>query len=165
MIGSWTVGLARHRTGRLLAALAGIALAVALVAALGSFLTASKATMTQRAVRSVAVDWQVQVQPGADPGAVMSLVRKAPETRAALPVGFARTTGFSARVQGSTQTTGPGMALGLPDGYRPLFPDAIRTLSGSPSGVLLAQQTASNLHAAPGDTIGLDLPGIGPRQV
>ncbi len=165
MIGSWTVGLARHRTGRLLAALAGIALAVAMVAALGSFLTASKATMTQRAVRSVAVDWQVQVQPGADPGAVMSLVRKAPATRAALPVGFARTTGFSARVQGSTQTTGPGMALGLPDGYRAVFPDAIRTLSGSPSGVLLAQQTASNLHAAPGDTIGIDLPGIGPRQV
>ncbi|RSO41826.1 ABC transporter permease [Streptomyces sp. WAC 06725] len=165
MIGSWTVGLARYHTGRLLAALAGIALAVALVAALGSFLTASKATMTQRAVRSVAVDWQVQVEPGADPGAVKSLVRKAPETRAALPVGFAHTTGFSARVQGSTQTTGPGMALGLPDGYRALFPDAIRTLSGSPGGVLLTQQTASNLHAAPGDTIGIDLPGIGPRQV
>lgn len=165
MIGSWTVGLARHRTGRLLAALAGIALAVALVAALGSFLTASKATMTQRAVRSVAVDWQVQVQPGADPGAVMSMVRKAPGTHAALPVGFAHTTGFTARVQGSTQSTGPGMALSLPDGYRALFPDAIRTLSGSPTGVLLAQQTASNLHAAPGDTIGVQFPGIGVRQV
>ncbi|MFI6359274.1 FtsX-like permease family protein [Streptomyces sp. NPDC050743] len=165
MIISWASGLARHRTGRLLAALAGIALAVALVAALGSFLTASKATMTQRAVRSVAVDWQVQVQPGANPGAVMSLVRKAPGTRAALPVGFAHTTGFTARVQGSTQTTGPGMALGLPDGYRALFPDAVRTLSGSPTGVLLAQQTASNLHAAPGDTIGVQFPGIELRQV
>ncbi|MFF7977057.1 FtsX-like permease family protein [Streptomyces sp. NPDC007905] len=165
MIGSWTAGLARHRTGRLLAALAGIALAVALVAALGSFLSVSKATMTQRAVRSVAVDWQVQVQPGADPGTVMSLVHKAPGTRAALPVGFAHTTGFTAHVQGSTQTTGPGMALGLPDGYRALFPDAIRTLSGSPNGVLLAQQTASNLHAAPGDTIGVRFPGAGVRQV
>ncbi|MFF0001068.1 FtsX-like permease family protein [Streptomyces avermitilis] len=165
MITAWTRGLARHRTGRLLAALAGIALAVALVAALGSFLTASKATMAQRAVRSVAVDWQAQVQPGADPGTVMSLIRKAPGTRAALPVGYARTTGFTAQVQGSTQTTGPGMALGLPDGYRRLFPDAIRTLSGSPTGVLLAQQTASNLHAAPGDTIGIRLPGTGPRQV
>ncbi|MET7854596.1 FtsX-like permease family protein [Streptomyces avermitilis] len=165
MITAWTRGLARHRTGRLLAALAGIALAVALVAALGSFLTASKATMTQRAVRSVAVDWQVQVQPGADPSTVMSLIRKSPGTRAALPVGYARTTGFTAQVQGSTQTTGPGMALGLPDGYRRLFPDAIRTLSGSPAGVLLAQQTASNLHAAPGDTIGIRLPGIGLRQV
>ncbi|GHI02826.1 ABC transporter permease [Streptomyces cellostaticus] len=165
MITAWTRGLARHRTGRLLAALAGIALAVGLVAALGSFLTASKATMTQRAVRSVAVDWQVQVQPGADPNSVLSLVRSAPGTRAAVPVGYARTSGFTARVQGSSQTTGPGMALGLPDGYRALFPDAIRTLSGSSTGVLLAQQTASNLHAAPGDTITVRLPGAGTRQV
>ncbi|MGW4568185.1 FtsX-like permease family protein [Streptomyces sp. NPDC004561] len=165
MITAWARGLARHRAGRLLAALAGIALAVALIAALGSFLTASKATMTQRALRSVAVDWQVQVQPAADPNTVLSLVRTTPGTRAALPIGFAHTTGFTARAQGSTQATGPGMALGLPDGYRNRFPDAIRTLSGSPAGVLLAQQTASNLHATPGDTIGIQLPGIGLRQV
>ncbi|MFI1709595.1 FtsX-like permease family protein [Streptomyces griseoruber] len=165
MITAWARGLARHRTGRLLAALAGVTLAVALVAALGSFLTASKATMTQRALRSVAVDWQVQVQPGADPNAVLSLVQKTPGTRTALPVGFARTSGFSARVQGSIQTTGPGVALGLPDGYRARFPDAVRTLSGSSSGVLLAQQTASNLHAAPGDTVGVQLPGAGLRRV
>ncbi|MGW7421747.1 FtsX-like permease family protein [Streptomyces sp. NPDC054813] len=165
MIITWASGLARHRTGRLLAALTGIALAVALVAALGSFLTASKATMTQRAVRSVAVDWQVQVQPGADPHTVLSLVTGTPGTRTALPVGFAHTSGFTARVQGSTQTTGPSMALGLPDGYRARFPDAIRTLSGASTGVLLAQQTASNLHAVPGDTIGIQLPGAGLRQV
>ncbi|MGX4691556.1 FtsX-like permease family protein [Streptomyces sp. JNUCC 63] len=165
MIIAWARGLTRHRTGRLVAALAGIALAVALIAALGSFLTASKATMTQRAVRSVAVDWQVQVQPGAVPNTVLSLVRTAPGTRAALPVGYARTTGFTAQAHGSTQTTGPGVALGLPDGYRHLFPDEIRTLSGSPTGVLLAQQTASNLHATPGDTIGVRLPGVGLRQV
>ncbi|MGV9273545.1 FtsX-like permease family protein [Streptomyces griseosporeus] len=165
MITAWAGGLARHRIGRLLAAVAGIALAVALVAALGSFLTASKATMTQRAVRSVAVDWQVEVQPGADPNAVRSLVQAAGGTRAALPVGFARTTGFTATVGGSTQTTGPGVALGLPADYRSQFPDELRTLSGSGTGVLLAQQTASNLHAAPGDTIGVRLPGAGLRQV
>ncbi|MET7987679.1 FtsX-like permease family protein [Streptomyces sp. NPDC005281] len=165
MITAWVAGLARHRTGRLLAALTGVALAVALVAALGSFLTASQATMTQRALRSVAVDWQVQVQPGADPNAVLSLVRKTPGTQTALPVGYAHTTGFSAHAQGSTQTTGPGIALGLPDGYRNRFADEIRTLAGSPNGVLLAQQTASNLHAAPGDTIDIGLPGVGRRQV
>ncbi|WP_406430479.1 ABC transporter permease [Streptomyces sp. NBC_00631] len=165
MIAAWALGLASHRTGRLLAALTGIALAVALVAALGSFLTASKATMTQRAVRSVSVDWQVQVQPGADPRTVLSLVAGTPGTRTALPVGFAHTSGFTARVQGSSQATGGGMALGLPDGYRARFPDAVRTLSGSSTGVLLAQQTASNLHAAPGDTIGIQFPGAGLRQV
>ncbi|AYG81923.1 hypothetical protein DWB77_04090 [Streptomyces hundungensis] len=165
MITAWTRGLARHRAGRLLAALAGIALAVALVAALGSFLTASKATMTQRAVHSVAVDWQVQLQPGADTNTGLSLIRKTPGTHAALPVSFAHTTAFTASMQSSTQTTGPGMALGLPDGYRSQFPGEIRTLSGSSDGVLLAQQTASNLHAAPGDTIGVRLPGTGLRQV
>ncbi|GAB7102094.1 hypothetical protein JCM4814A_04080 [Streptomyces phaeofaciens JCM 4814] len=165
MITAWAGGLTRHRLGRLLGAVAGIALAVALVAALGSFLTASKATMTQRAVRSVAVDWQVEVQPGADPNAVGALARSTPGTRAALPVGFARTTGFTATVGGSTQTTGPGVALGLPADYRSHFPDELRTLSGSGTGVLLAQQTASNLHAAPGDTIGVRLPGAGLRQV
>jgi putative ABC transport system permease protein len=165
MITSWAKSLARHRAGRLLAAMTGIALAVALVASLGSFLTASKATMTQRAVRSVAVDWQVEVQPGADPNSVLRQVRADPGTRAATPVGYARTTGFTARVQGSTQTTGPGIALGLPSGYRHLFPDEIRTLSGSPTGVLLAQQTAANLHAAPGDTVTVHLPGAGPRPV
>lgn len=165
MITTWVKGLARHRTGRLLAALAGVALAVSLIAALGSFLTASKATMTERALRSVAVDWQVQIQPGADPNKVLSLVRGTPGTQAALPVGYAHTTGFSAHAQGSTQTTGPGIALGLPDGYRSRFPDEIRTLAGSPNGVLLAQQTASNLHAAPGDSIDVTLPGVGRRQV
>ncbi|MGW3153907.1 FtsX-like permease family protein [Streptomyces sp. NPDC001089] len=165
MITAWSKGLARHRTGRLLAALAGVALSVALIAALGSFLTASKATMTRRALRSVAVDWQVQVQPGADPGTVLSLVRRSPGTRRALPVGYARTSGFSTRAHGSTQTTGPGIALGLPDGYRHQFADEIRILAGSPTGVLLAQQTASNLHAAPGDTVDVALPGAGRRQV
>ncbi|MEU9210574.1 FtsX-like permease family protein [Streptomyces sp. NPDC048415] len=162
---AWAGGLARHRTGRLLAALAGIALAVALIASLGSFLTASKATMTQRAVRSVAVDWQAEVQPGTDPNAMLSLVRKTPGIQTAVPVGFAHSSAFTAQVQGSTQTTGPGMVLGLPNGYQKLFPGEIRPLTGSSDGVLLAQQTASNLHVAPGDSIGIRLPGTGVRQV
>ncbi|MFD8418265.1 FtsX-like permease family protein [Streptomyces sp. NPDC059466] len=162
---AWAGGLARHRTGRLLAALAGVALAVALIAALGSFLTASKATMTQRAVRSVAVDWQVEVQPGADPRTTLSLVRHTPGIRTAVPVGFARSSGFTARTGGSTQTTGPGVVLGIPDGYPRLFPGQVRRLTGAADGVLLAQQTASNLHVAPGDTIGIRLPGTGPHQV
>ncbi|MEU8981254.1 ABC transporter permease [Streptomyces sp. NPDC048309] len=162
---AWARGLARHRTGRLVAALAGIALAVALVASLGSFLTASKATMTQRAVRSVAVDWQVEVQPGADPNAMLSLVRRTPGIQTAVPVGFAHSSSFAAHVQGSTQTTGPGVVLGLPDYYQKLFPGEVRPLTGSTSGVLLAQQTASNLHVAPGDTVSIQLPGTGARQV
>ena len=56
MMFSWLSGLLRRRLGRLLAVTSGIALAVALIAALGAFLTASQSTMTARALRSVAVD-------------------------------------------------------------------------------------------------------------
>ncbi|MFF0431692.1 FtsX-like permease family protein [Streptomyces sp. NPDC004327] len=160
MIVSWISGLLRHRSGRLAATAAGIALAVALVACLGSFLTASKSTMTARAVRSVAVAWQAEVQPGADPGGVLTAVRATDGVRSAEPVGFLRSTGFQVTKAGSTQSTGPGVVLGLPADYRHVFPNAVRPLTGSGTGVLLAQQTAANLHAAPGDTVVISLPGI-----
>ena len=60
MIITWLRGLLSRRFGQLLAVSAGIALAVALIAALGAFLTTSQSTMTARALRSVAVDWQTQ---------------------------------------------------------------------------------------------------------
>lgn len=159
MIITWIGGLLRRRTGRLIATAFGIALAVALVASLGSFLTASKSTMTSRAVNSVAVDWQVQVQPGADPGTVLRTVKATSGVRSAESVGFARSTGFQATSAGSTQSTGPGVVLGLPGTYRATFPQEIRQLTGAASGVLIAQQTAANLHVAPGDTVTVTLPG------
>ncbi len=159
MTGTWLAGLLRHRGGRLAMTATGVALAVALIAALGTFLAASKATMTARATRSVAVDWQVEVTPGADPTAALAAVKAAPGVTDALAVGFARTGGFGATTAGTTQTTGPGVLLGLPDGYRAAFPDQIRQLAGRRDGVLVAQQTAANLHVAPGDTVSITLPG------
>jgi putative ABC transport system permease protein len=90
MIALWLCGLVRRRPLRLLATALGVAIAVALVASLGSFLTQSKATMTDRAVRDVAVDWQVQVQPQADAADIAHLVSSDPHTRAATPVGYAK---------------------------------------------------------------------------
>ncbi|GAA2328953.1 FtsX-like permease family protein [Streptomyces cuspidosporus] len=165
MITTWLSGLVRRRRGRLFAAALGVSLAVALIAALGSFLTASKSTMTDRAVRSVAVAWQVEVQPGASPAKVLSTVRSSPGVHTALPVGFAHSTGFQARTGGSTQSTGSGVVLGLPPGYRSAFPGEIRQLTGSPSGALIAQQTAANLHVAPGDTVTVSRPGGHPAHV
>ncbi|MFD8920871.1 ABC transporter permease [Streptomyces sp. NPDC059569] len=165
IVTTWVGGLFRHHTGRLLATMSGIALAVALVASLGSFLTASKTTMTDRAVSSVAVDWQVEVQPGSDPETVLKTVRSAHGVRDAQSVGFARSTGFRATGGGSVHDTGPGVVLGLPDTYRQTFPREIRQLTGATSGVLIAQQTAANLHVGPGDTITVNLPGAKPAQV
>ncbi|MCU1657063.1 MAG: hypothetical protein JWO57_1719 [Pseudonocardiales bacterium] len=165
MIGIWLGGLLRRRPARLGAAAIGIAIAVALLASLGSFLAHSKATMTDRAVRGVAVDWQVQVQPGTDPAAVDRLVQATAGVQASAAVGFAQTTGLSATTGGSTQATGPGVVLGLPSSYQQLFPTEIRVLTGAGTGVLLAQQTAANLHAAPGDVVNIGRAGQAPVRV
>src|SRR5258705_6766858 len=166
MIATWTLGLLRRRRGRLAAPAAGIAAAVALLACLGSFLAAAQGSMTARAIRSVTIDWQVEVQPDTQPSTVLDTVRSAPNVQAALPVGYAHSTGFVAQTGGSTQTTGPAMVLGIPPNYRAQFPGTIRTLVGADSGVLVAQQTAANLHVAPGDTVHIgraDLPPVDVR--
>jgi len=72
---------------------------------------------------------------------------------------------LEATTGGSTQTTGAGVVLGLPDGYRATFPGELRDLVGAPAGVLLAQQTAANLHAAPGDTVTIGRAGLPPVDV
>jgi putative ABC transport system permease protein len=163
VIGTWWRGLVRRRAARLAAAAAGIAVAVALLASLGAFLTGAQASMTLRATGTVPVDWQVEVQPGGDPAAVLDAVRAAPGTLHAEQVGFGRADGLSAstaRASGTTtQTTGAAQLLGLPDGYRAAFPGELRTLAGADQGVLLAQQTAANLGVAPGDTVTIGLLG------
>jgi putative ABC transport system permease protein len=159
LIITWLGGLLSRRSGRLLGISAGIALAVALIAALGAFLTTSQSIMTARALRSVAVDWQVELQPSANTAEVLRQVAAAPEVTAALPVQFAAVKGFQTTVGGTTQTTGAGVVLGLPPDYRGTFGQQIRTMTGADTGVLLAQQTAANLRARPGDTIRIERAG------
>ncbi len=157
---TWIRGLLARRRGRLLAAASGVAIAVALLASIGSFLASSKATMTRRAVADVPVDWQVETQPGANASVVARTVASHPGVARASDVGFAQSTGFEATVSGTTQTTGPGLVLGLPQSYRAHFSGELRDLAGAHTGVLLAQQTAANLHAAPGDTIQMGRAGL-----
>jgi putative ABC transport system permease protein len=161
----WLRGLVAHRAGRLAATAIGVAVAVALLASIGTFLSATTAKMTTRAAARVPVDWQVEVQHGADPAAVLAEVRRRRGVRVALPVGFAATTGLQASGSGSVQRTGPGAVLGLPPGYARAFPGELRTLTGRSDGVLLAQQTAANLHAAPGTTIRIGRAGRPPATV
>ena len=165
LYGSWFSGLVRHRAGRLAATAVGIALAVGLLASLGSFLSASKATMTKRAIETVAVDWQVEAQPGADPATITDTVATTPHIVASQSVRFATTTGFESSKNGTTQTTGPGQVVGISDTYRSTFPEQFRDLTGSSRGVLLFQQTAANLAAQPGDTISIGRAGLDPVTV
>jgi putative ABC transport system permease protein len=156
---TWLRGLLAHRRARLLATAAGVAVGVALLASVGSFLSATTAQMTHRASARVPVDWQVEGRNGVSAARLTAAVRARPDVTRALPVGFADTTGLRATTGGSTQTTGPGKVVGLPAGYAQAFPGELRLLSGSGNGVLLAQQTAANLHAKPGDTIAIGRPG------
>ncbi|MET3922253.1 FtsX-like permease family protein [Arthrobacter sp. UYEF20] len=165
MIWLWLRGLRIRRSGRLLGIAAGIAVAVALVASLGSFLTAAQASMTARAAGTVAVDWQVELSQGSDVQGSLSTIAAAPGVKSALPVGFARTDGFQSAAGGSAQTTGPGIVLGLPENYASTFPHETRTLVGSGTGILIAQQTAANLHVGPGDSISIRLAGTAPQTV
>ncbi|GAA2323843.1 hypothetical protein GCM10010149_91420 [Nonomuraea roseoviolacea subsp. roseoviolacea] len=148
----WLRGLLSRRAGRLAAAAAGIALAVALPAALGAFLASAKATMTARSIQRVAVDWQVEQQPGQ----TMSV----PMPGTSRQVSFARIDGFESRQAGQTLTTGAGQVLGLPAGYAATFPGELRLLAGNAHGPMLAQQTAANLHAQPGASITVRRPGL-----
>src|SRR5437773_1295029 len=55
--------------------------------------------------------------------------------------------------------------LGLPPGYAASFRGEIRFLLGARSGVLLAQQTAANLHATVGSMISVGRQGLPPLHV
>src|SRR3979490_1034224 len=99
---SWLRGLLAQRRARMLASIVGVAICVSLVAAIGSFLAGSTASMTERAIARVPLDWQVQVRSGADPNSVLSTVRAFPGVRSALPVAYARTAGATATVNGQT---------------------------------------------------------------
>ncbi len=150
---TWLRGLLARRRGRVLATALGVAVGVALLASIGTFLSSTTSQMTRRAVGRVPVDWQVEGRNGVAPARLLAQVKRQPSVRTALPVSFARTTGLTSSSGGSVQTTGPGRVLGLPDGYTSAFPGQVRTLAGSGSGVLIAQQTAANLHAKPGDSV------------
>ncbi len=149
----WISGLVRYRRARLVVATIGVAIAVGLLATIGIFLSTSKSTMTNRAASSVSTDWQIAVQPNTEPSVVRTALQKDRVVKGTTEVNFGSTTGFELSKDGTVQTTGPGVVLGLPASYRSTFSSSIRTLAGAGTGVLLAQQTAANLRATVGDTI------------
>ncbi len=162
---TWIRALVGRRIGRIAGTVAGVALSVALIASIGGFVASSKATMTERSIATVGVDWQVEVQAGSDAASVLSQIQASPYVVDALPVGYAATSGLSATTGGTTQHTGPGFVLGLPAGYSDTFPGEIRSMSGTASGVLVAQQTAANLRVRPSDTINIGRPGMSDATV
>jgi putative ABC transport system permease protein len=160
----WATGLAGHQRGRLSTTIIGIGLAVSLLATLFGFLATTLSTMTEQAIADVPVDWQVQLSAGTNPADAIAELTQSPGASNAVPVGYFSTSGFEATTGSTVQTTGAGKVLGLGPGYRDAFPKEIRDLAGTGS-VMLAQQTAANLHAAPGTVISIARPGLPPVQV
>ncbi len=165
MIRLWLKGFFAAHFGRLAAAVVGLALPVALLGSLGAFVVASSESMARRAVASLPADWQVLLVPGADAATVIDAIGNAARYETLQSAGYADTEGFSAISGGTTQTTGPGKVLGLETDYRQLFPGQIELNLGSWDGVLIAAQTAANLHIAPGDTVTIRLVGGSPVDV
>ncbi|WP_238009145.1 FtsX-like permease family protein [Dactylosporangium sp. AC04546] len=162
---TWLAGVLRRRATRIAATAAGIATAVALLATVGAFLGQAQATMTRRATAPVDVDWQVYLDAGADPAAALAVTRAEPGVAAAVPVRYADVPALASRSAGTVSTTGAAVVLGLPPGYRTMFPRQIRDLAGTGDGVLLAQQTAANLRAVPGTVLTVERPGLPAAQV
>ncbi|HEY6396996.1 MAG TPA: hypothetical protein VIX82_06035, partial [Solirubrobacteraceae bacterium] len=85
---NWLRGLVAHRPTRIIATALGVAVGVALIASIGTFLSATNSKMTQRAIARVAVDWQVEAQPGASADSLLAQVRSFPNVKQALPVQY-----------------------------------------------------------------------------
>lgn len=163
MITLWLRHVFGGRAGRLLGSVFGIALTVGFLAPLGTFIASSAQTMTKRAMANVPIDLQVLLAQSADSARVGDAIRQAAQVVSSDEVGYAAVAALSATTGGTTQTTGAATAVGIPAGYAARFPWQIEPIVGTTDGVVLASQTASNLHVAPGDKVSvqrLDAPPV-----
>ncbi|WP_421762169.1 FtsX-like permease family protein [Devosia sp.] len=138
----------------------GIALAVALLADLGTFIEHSASTMTTRAIAAIPVDWQVELVHGGSIETVSAAIEAAMPTKHKELVGYADVDGFELTTASGTQSTGSGQVVGFQPSYATNLPAGFRMLSGDATGALLLQQTAANLHAVPGDKVLVHRPGL-----
>ncbi|MFJ6328663.1 MULTISPECIES: FtsX-like permease family protein [unclassified Rhizobium] len=165
MFALWIRGVLAHRFTRVAGSAVGIALSVALLAILALFLVGAGASMTSRAISAVPLDWQVQLVPGADQDAIRRTLQQTALVQTVHEVRYADVGGFEASTDGTVQVTGPGQVIALDDNYLRDFPMEARFLSGKRDGVLIAQQTAANLHVGPGDSITIRRIGLPPLTV
>lgn len=156
----WLKALFSGRMNVVVSAMAGIALTVALLGSLGTFVVVASKTMTQRAMTAVPVDWQILLARGAQLDMVTGALHAAVPGAQSLPISYADIGGFVARTGGTTQTTGAGQVLGISPDYPSRFPGQIRLLLGSWDGALIYSQTAANLHAVPGDSVTIQRIGL-----
>ncbi|MHB1652162.1 MAG: ABC transporter permease [Desulfitobacteriaceae bacterium] len=165
MVFLWLKGIFSRRSGRLLGAIMGVALTVSLLASLGVFIISSESSMTTRAIKDVPVDWQILLAKSSDGPAVQQAVAAATSYTNMETIDYAKIAGLMASKDGTAQQTGPGQIVGISPNYRKVFSSQIRPLLGSLDGVLVAQQTAANLHVTVGDEVKILREGLPPAIV
>lgn len=143
----------RRRGWETLAAALGIALTVAFVVSLASFVSRVGSSLTVRSAARVPVDWQVQVTSGAAIGQAEAPLRAVPGVASWRVVDYAQVPGLMANSPTGRRTTGRAYVVALPSDYASFAPGQLRSLSGSSTGVVLQQQTAANLAATPGSQV------------
>lgn len=159
MIAQWIGALIRRRPAHTFGSIAGVAVAVALLASVGAFIGNAESSMTARAASTIPVDWQIALSPSADRSQALTAISTAPGVTVAKPVSYATVDSLSATIGGTTQQTGSGVVLGTQAGYATDFPGELRLLTGSLDGAVVAQQTAANLHVRPGDQVQIGMAG------
>jgi putative ABC transport system permease protein len=143
----------RRRPWETLAATVAVALTVAFLASLGSFVSQTGSKLTLRAAGRVPVDWQVQTTPGSEVGTAAKALQSVQGLTSYRAVDYAKVPGLQSVSTAGTRTTGAAYVVSLPADYATFAPSEIRPLVGASSGVVLQQQTASSLAAAPGATV------------
>lgn len=153
MTGRYVLAALRRRSAETAAAAIAVALTVALLAALGSFVAQTGSRLTERAAARVAVDWQVQVAPGGDQAAALAALQTVPGLVGARTVDYAKVAGLTSTSASGTRTTGAAYIVSIPPDYATFAPSELRPLLGGTTGALLQQQTAANLAATLGSTV------------
>src|SRR5262245_54033072 len=156
---SWMAGLVRRGPTRLVGAMIGVGLALALLACLGSFVDSSVKTMTGRAIYGLPIDWQILLNSRADEKVVRAAVHETDPQAQMETVEYADVPGLVAKSGETVQTTGKAAVLGIGSTYKKTFPAEIAPMVGAGEGVLAAQQTAANLHVSVGDMVTIQRPG------
>lgn len=143
----------RRRPLETAAAAIAVALTVAFLASLGSFVAQTGSRLTERAAARVPIDWQVQVISGAAPAEVQHALQQVPGFVDVRAVDYAKVPGLRSTSAGQTRTTGAAYVVTVPSDYATFASSEIRPLLGASTGALLQQQTAANLAAGPGSVV------------
>jgi putative ABC transport system permease protein len=150
---SWALGLIRRWPTRLVGAMIGVALSLALLACLGSFVDWSARTMTRRALSGLPLDWQIRFNSSADETKVRAAVQETDPNAVMEVAGYAEVPSLLAKTGQTVQTTGAAVVLGFDENYAGSFPAELAPMIGAREGILAQQQTAANLNISVGDSV------------